>query len=451
VVYLILVPIVMGVAIYYLPLRIARVCAVASQAGLLIWAATRLMAVRGSTTYLEIPGSDDHLVSIALQATWSPVLLTTVTIAVFTAVLLWSWRRPEFTSTYLLLMFVFQGLTTGIFLADDLFNLFVLFEVVTIVGVLLLLFDRATRSLYDALYYLTVHIVGMALFLMGVAQVYRAFGVLSFHEVERLIAAGDYDSHALVLPLAFLVAGLALKAALFPVMSWIPRCYANPGAPTGVLALMSGVVMSCALVWVVRIVGAFAPAANIRVPVMWWGIATVVVATIKAVSHTDLRVILAFSTMAFVGYTLAGAMISGAQNASITTSVAIHAVAKVALFLAAGSIAQRYGTWDIAEIRTAAGQRGVARQMPATALVSGAAVLALIGWPPSLAAVPTLVICGYAAVVFLPQRTTGTSGRLEELREPLRRSVSLPNAVLALTVLFAALLASGVMMGGGAA
>jgi multicomponent Na+:H+ antiporter subunit D len=379
-VWLVLAPIVLGVSIYYLPQTVAKAASLAGQvaiAGLAVW--TLLPAWTSGDAPSQVLGGTNPLLYISLRGDAISLSLVVLTSVLFLAATL-SMLREEFMSSKLLLLLgCFQGLTNGIFLTDDIFNLFVLFEVSTIVGILLLLFRKKVRSFYDGLYYLTIQIVAMMFFLFGVAYLYRSFGVLTVSAVADMVASGAVSGIALVLTISFMLAGLGLKAGFFPLFSWVPRVYGNPGAPVAVLALMSGLFIKGSVFWVARLVHAFAPAVDLRGFLTVIAVVTALAAAGKALVVRDLRISLAFSTIAQVGLITVGILAVGDDGGRSMQGASLHlfhhALVKTILFLTAGLIVSRYGTGKIAEIR------GVARRQPAVAAMTVIAAFGMIGLP----------------------------------------------------------------------
>ncbi|GAB2469649.1 complex I subunit 5 family protein [Xylanimonas ulmi] len=372
---LVLLPVLLGVALYKAPTAPAKALAFAGQ-GWLAWRAVTLLArtVREGPT-LEVLGGGDGFVYIALRGERAALALVVLTVVLVTAALAHALGEPYFDNRLLLLLLVLQGLVAGVLLTDDVFNLFVLFEVATLTTILLVMFKRDRRNTYDGLYYLMVQIVAMTFFLFGLAYLYRVFGVLSVTEIAAMVGQG-VDGRALVAPFAFMVTGLALKAGLFPLFSFVPRSYANPGAPTVVLMLMSGVLVTAALFWVARLVDLFAPALDVSGFLAVVGLVTGVAGAAKALAQRDIRLLLAYSTVSQAGLvTLGLAAGTAAASGGAIAHLANHALAKSALFLTAAAIGRRYGSVRLDEIR------GVARRMPLVTALSAVAVLGMLGAP----------------------------------------------------------------------
>ena len=377
---LVLAPIVLGVALYKLPPTIAKVLALLGQGWFAFSAVDLLLRAHREGSFIEVLGGHDATLYVSLRGDSASLGLVVLTVALFTASLLYVFRASYASGKLLLLLLTLQGLTTGIFVVDDIFTLFVMFEVATLVTILLVMFHKGRRNTYDGLYYLLVQLVAMTFFLFGVAYLYRIFGVLSVSQIGEMVtvgaANGTLDGRALVLPFAMMLTGIGLKAGLFPTFSYVPRSYGNPGAPAVVLLLMSGVLVKGALFWVLRLVTVFAPALDTTAFLVVVGLLTGVGGAAKALAQKDLRLVLAYSTVAQAGLiTLGIAAGSATAEAGAVLHLTNHALLKSILFLTAAMIVRRYGTANLSGIR------GVARQMPVVAVVTILAMLGMVGMP----------------------------------------------------------------------
>jgi multicomponent Na+:H+ antiporter subunit D len=316
-----------------------------------------------------------------------------------------------------LLYLAFQGLINGLFLTDDIFNLFVILEVMTLVMVLLNVFHSETRSIYDALYYLIIQIAGMAFFLLGVAFFYRATGVLSMTLIAEAVAGGQVSPQTLAVPFALLLAGLGMKVGLFPLFSFVPRFYGNPGAPISALMFSSSLICTASLYWIAKITVAFNLAYSSSL-LLGLGFITAIAGAIKALAQRDIRIVLAFSTVSQAGLALMGLSAgSGPDHPGFLAHLFTHGIAKALLFLGAGYLIKQYGTADVHILR-----RYIWLHPPvAVALVIGA--LSLIGVPLTAGAVSKYWIMAAAVgpiAQFLPWLVTfGTTLVMAHILLPL--------------------------------
>lgn len=277
------------------------------------------------------------------------------------------------------LLYAMWAALNAIFLARDLFNLYVLLELLTLAAVAMVAYGGTAA----ALRYLLFALMGSLAYLAGVVLVYAATGTLDIGLLYRSSEGGP----AIALAGGLMTAGLLAKAALFPLHAWLPP--AHGGAPAPASALLSALVVKAAFFVLVRLWFDVMPATGGRwVPELLGllGAAAVVYGSLQAIRQRRLKLLLAWSTVAQVGYLflmfpLAGGgddmpWAAGAWSGGIFHALA-HAFAKASLFLAAGLVAESLGHDRIG------GMRGVARVMPVTVSAFGLAAVTLMGLPPS--------------------------------------------------------------------
>jgi len=246
-------------------------------------------------------------------------------------------------------------------------------EVATIVVAVLILYKRDKRSMYDGMIYLMVNIVVIQFYLFGIGYIYKITGVLDMYVAAQRIAV--LDSSLFFLPYALIMTFVALRCALLPLYSWLPKAHGTPGAPSSVSAILSGLHIKCGLYLFLRFQEVFQGVA-ITEFFLGIGIITAIAGIIMALAQTDIKLILAYSTIAQIGLIMMGFNIYDpyAHTGSFY-HIIIHAVAKSALFLSAGMIINMYQTRDINKIR------GVLRQNPLVGIAVIMASSGLIGAP----------------------------------------------------------------------
>jgi multicomponent Na+:H+ antiporter subunit D len=282
--------------------------------------------------------------------------------------------ETPFYATSLLLV---SGLI-GIVVTGDLFNLFVQLEVASLSAYALVATGRRGAP-KAALNYLIVGSVGASLYLLGVGFIYAGTGSLNMSDVaSRLLAAPA----ALTLTgLVFIVAGLAVKMALFPVHGWMPGAYAlSPSAAAALMAPLVTKVAAYALIrvlfWVYGV--AFIKGTPMLTEVLSWsGILAIIIGGVLAFTQKDLWRLLAYSSISQIGLVALGA---GLANTSGVTGAVLHiandALMKGALFLAAGVALLRFGVRRVDELGRLRGRA------PWTVGAIAVAGISLIGLPP---------------------------------------------------------------------
>jgi multicomponent Na+:H+ antiporter subunit D len=282
-------------------------------------------------------------------------------------------QRQYFWPLWLLLL---TGLN-GVYLSTDIFNLYVMIEIIALAAVGLTVLSGSVEALRAGLEYMYASILGALLFLLGVGFVYLQIGRLDFAgfvEVE--------PSASLTVAFALILAGLALKTALFPLHFWLPQAHANATAP--VSALLSGLVVKAALYIVLRLAQyAPFPSESLLAFIGFMGAGAVLWGGIQALRAKRLKTLVAWSTVAqigliFVAFARAGE--SGLAESWIAATILVlaHGVAKAAMFLAAGRIKDEVGHDDIRSLDKSPVRPTLAQFSFALAAIS------LIGLPPSL-------------------------------------------------------------------
>jgi multicomponent Na+:H+ antiporter subunit D len=286
-----------------------------------------------------------------------------------------------------LMLFLWTALN-ALFLSSDIFNLYVALEVLTLSAVALVTLSGGVTALVSAMRYLLAAFVGSMLYLLGVAILYAAHHTLDLTLLAERVTPGGES----LVAVALISGGLALKTALFPVHFWLPRAHAS--APAPVSALLSSLVITASFYLILRLwVGPFAPVLVTGAGQIFGvlGAGAIIWGSVQALRQKHLKVMIAYSTVAQIGYLflllplITSAMLAGeggaawgadAWNGGIYHAIS-HALAKAAMFLAAGSIVHSLGSDQIVGIS------GIARHLPVSTYAFGIAGMSLIGLPPS--------------------------------------------------------------------
>lgn len=266
---------------------------------------------------------------------------------------------------------------SGVYLSADLFNLYVMLEVISLAAVGLTVLGGTVAALRAGLAYLYASLLGALMMLVGVGFVYLQTGRFDFAGLADVAA-----SPALSAAFALMLVGLALKAALFPLHFWLPEAHANAAAPAS--ALLSALVVKAGLYVILRLAeaGPF-PGDAILTLLGVLGTGAVVWGGVQALRADRLKLLVAWSTVAQIGLifiALARAGADGLGDSWLAAALLIlaHGIAKAAMFLAAGRIKEVIGHDRIAEMDRAAVRPALAQFAFAMAAIS------LIGLPPSL-------------------------------------------------------------------
>ena len=286
-------------------------------------------------------------------------------------------KRSLFFSAYLMCV----GGLIGVAVTGDAFNLFVFLEISSISTYVLvgLGASRDRRALPAAFNYLIMGSIGATFYVIGIGFLYAATGSLNMADIGARLPE-VMDSKAVHAGFAFIVVGLALKAAVFPLHQWLPSAYAY--APNFVTVFLSATATKVAFYALVRLMfSVFSPELDFQAVIFTWvlaplGAMAAIVCSFQAVFQNDLRRMLAYSSVAQVGYMLLG--LSLASYAGLSAGLFHlfnHALMKGALFMAVGGVALSLGSTQMRDLA------GVARKAPWTMTAMGIAALSLVGVP----------------------------------------------------------------------
>jgi formate hydrogenlyase subunit 3/multisubunit Na+/H+ antiporter MnhD subunit len=291
------------------------------------------------------------------------------------------YKRDDATGAYFwpLTGFLIAGLN-ALFLSADLFNIYVTLELIGLAAVGLVAAGGGVQQVAAALRYLFATLVGSALYLLGVALVYGAYGTVSISVLTPLVTS---EAPRLVwIAGGLILIGLMLKTALFPFHFWLPP--AHGGAPAPVSALLSALVVKASFYLILRLwIGPLAPLIGAAEWLAWvpaaLGTAAIFWGSWQAIRAERVKMLIAYSTVAQLGYLflifplLAG---PGAIQAGVMQAFA-HGLAKAAMFVAAGILIKATGQ------DTIAGLAGAVNRVPLTLFTFGLAGMTLMGLPPS--------------------------------------------------------------------
>jgi multicomponent Na+:H+ antiporter subunit D len=267
----------------------------------------------------------------------------------------------------------------GITVTGDAFNVFVFLEISSLSTYVLVSLASRREAQLAAFRYLIMGTVGATFILIGIGLLYMKTGTLNMADLAELLP-GVAHSRPVIAGLGFIVVGIAVKMALFPVHSWLPSAYAS--APMAVTAFLGGTATKVAVYLLIRFtltifgVAYSYEAIGIGGPLMLLGAAAAVVGSISAMHATDVKRLLAYSSIAQIGYMVIGISLATVMGvAGGLLHVFNHALMKVALFMAVGCVLYQYGAHKLSTFD------GLGRKMPVTMAAFTVAALSLIGVP----------------------------------------------------------------------
>ncbi len=267
----------------------------------------------------------------------------------------------------------------GITITGDIFNLFVFLEISSLSSYVLIALGRRRQALQAAYQYLVMGTIGATFYVIGIGLLYLMTGTLNMADMAVRLAQVT-EVRPLIAALAFITVGVGLKLALFPMHQWLPDAYTF--APSVVTAFLAATATKVAVYVLIRFyftVFAATPlttAVPVNEVLMALSVIAIVSMSLVALYQEDLKRMLAYSSVAQIGYIMLGVSLSNPSG--LTAAVAHlfnHGITKGALFLLVGILALRCGATRLADLS------GIASRMPLAAFGVVLAGLSLIGVP----------------------------------------------------------------------
>ncbi|AKS40763.1 monovalent cation/H+ antiporter subunit D family protein [Wenzhouxiangella marina] len=278
---------------------------------------------------------------------------------------------------YALFLLAFSGLM-GMTMTGDAFNLFVFLEISSLSTYALVAQGRAKAAPLSAFRYLIMGTLGATFYLIGVGLIYIMTGTLNMLDLaERLPEVAD--TRAVQAAFGFILVGVGVKLALFPLHRWLPGAYAN--APSAITVFLSSTATKVAVYVVLRLVFTvfgvdFASSMPYGEIFFILGLVGILLPSVWAIEQDNVKRLLAYSSVAQVGYIiLAISLLSVTGLAAGLVHLFNHAVIKAALFMCVCTVIYQTGSARIEAFQ------GLGRQMPLTMLAFVLAGLSLIGVP----------------------------------------------------------------------
>lgn len=338
------------------------------------------------TLYLDVASGgvmylpNSSLISAILRVDLLSVFMTSIFLGLGIIVTIYSILYIENTNRtpfyYTLILTLISGMT-GIVFAGDLLTLFVFWELMSVSSYALVAFFKEKGTSVEASFkFLVMSAAGSATALFGISLLYGLTGTLNFEGLATALTATGSNIWVYIAAL-FTFIGFGVKAAVFPLHTWLPDAYSESPAP--VSAILSGIVIGPGVFVLVKVFfTAFASVQDVWAPAFaGLSIVTMLVGNITALMQTDVKRMLAYSSIGQVGYMLIGLAVASQAGLNGTfVQFFNHALMKGSAFLCIGAIIYRLGARDLSEIR------GVGHKMPLTAFAFAISVFALTGLPP---------------------------------------------------------------------
>lgn len=286
-------------------------------------------------------------------------------------------RRAGFDPLFLAML----AAVNGAFLTGDVFNLYVWFELMLVTALGLVTLDRRPAQIDGAFRYAAMSMIGATVMLVGIGLLYGEAGTLDMAHLSTTLA-GRAPSVALTVSAYLLLAGLVLKAGIFPLFFWLPASYHT--APITVSAALAGLLTKVAFYACLRVFvlvfGVGTGAAIVPgLPVLFalLAAATMLVSVLAAIAQVDVRRLLAFHVVGQVAYLMMGLALASLLGVAAAIFYTMHTMlVQTGLFLGAGAIARANRGYDL----RAAG--GLMREQPLFAALFAVLALSISGIPP---------------------------------------------------------------------
>jgi len=288
----------------------------------------------------------------------------------------WTSRKAGWYYTLILLL---TAALLGLCMSNDLFNIFVFSEVSTLAACALVTAKKDRNSADAAFKYLMLGSIGSGFVLFAIGITYVVTGHLNISFASAVIAGSQYHPIIPWIISSFFLVGFGVKAGLFPLHVWLPDAHSS--APTSASALLSGVVVKVYAVIMIRVfIGLFGwpvlDAMGIAHLIRVAAALSILAGSAFALVQTDIKRMLAYSTVAQVGYIFMGFGLGGALGvAAALYHILAHGLMKSILFLTSGKVIEFKGSREIT------GFNGLGRQLPLPMTIFTLASLSMVGLP----------------------------------------------------------------------
>ena len=324
-------------------------------------------------TYVWIPSIELKLGFVVDTVSFSIALIVAVVSALscFYSIKYMENKRGQ-TGYYASLLLFMAGMI-GVILSANLIQFYLFWELMLIPSYFLIASWGVSkkRLTIGFKYFIFTHI-GALFMLMGILSIYAFTGTFDLPQ-----ASAEIPPTSILTVFALLLIGFSVKMAIFPVHTWLPDAHSE--APTPISAMLSGVMIKCGAYAFARILlSGFGQTVTQTSDVLAiLGVVTMIYGGLMALAQTDIKRLLAYSSISQMGYIFFGLGVYSTMGATgALFHVVNHAVCKSLLFMCAGAIIHQTGTRNIRRLG------GLADKMPITCAASLIGALSLAGTPP---------------------------------------------------------------------
>lgn len=324
----------------------------------------------GSLTF--VTGGWSKLVGIGIRLDALSFLFLAMTLLSFWFTWLYIWPDRKGDHKFLFFLCALETALNALFTTNDLFAIFVLIELVTILASILITYKKDALSVRAGLYYLLYNSWAMILYLFGITCLYWYSGNLNIDLIAPLLP-NYVNEPVLAFGLAAIVAGLGIKSAFFMLHLWLPQ--AHSAAPSSISALLSGLIVKMGLFVFLRIDGMVEIFA-VENLLLYIGLISGILGAFFAIFQSDMKRILAFHTVSQLGLIFIGLGLTGEKNGfGALAHLFNHFTFKSLLFLAVGLIIMETGERRLKYIR------GLWQWHKPLAFCLGIGIISIMGFP----------------------------------------------------------------------
>ena len=293
-------------------------------------------------------------------------------------------------SFYTLYQLFIAGLC-GVTVTGDIFNMYVFIEILSL-SAYALVASKGGTSLRAGFTYLVMGSIGACFFLIGIGFLYSVTGSLNIHDISLLLPP-LYGNRAVQAAFIFVIVGLGIKMALFPLHTWLPE--AHPAAPSPISAMLSGIMIMVGFYALIRVLFTLFPYNyHYGLILLVLGLLSMTVANLFAYFQNDLKRLLAYSSIVNMGIVATGTGVAAyilstlaepsealLEAASLAMAGALlhilgHGLGKALVFLGSGNVHASIHTRELSKMG------GIGRYMPYTGYSMTVGLLSLLGLPP---------------------------------------------------------------------
>ena len=288
--------------------------------------------------------------------------------------------KPNRINLYYALIHLLLASLLGTIFTSDLFNGYIFIEISTLSACGLIAVKDKAETIKATMKYLILSSLGSGLVLMGIAYLYATTGHLNMRAIhESLLLYGAGNERVILVSLTLFTIGLGIKSAMFPLHVWLPDAHSSAPGPSS--AILSGIVIKAPVLFLFKV---FYMVYGIEILqetfilslLLVFGAAGMIVGSLLARVQTDLKRLIACSSVAQMGYIFFGIGLGNSLGLAIAIyHIIAHGLTKSCLFLAVSSFIEQTGHREIEKMR------GIGREMPLTMALFSINALSMVGIP----------------------------------------------------------------------